>query len=366
MVSVIGYRWLDIDRLISTAAHTVVGPNPGAALAVLPRLAQSAAPVAGVEPATAQWLLTMALVVGAIPVHRFLWPRIDRRMFAERHQRTLGFERLLDDVAQFGSVAELVRLTGERVDALLQPESIVVYGRDGAVFAPLFARGQSSAATFEADSLLVRALERRGRPLSADAQELDAFDRAALETLGVVLIVPTRGRDGVAAFACLGCKRSGDIYTPEEIAQLTAVSNRCSEVLLRLAEAPAPKTETGEPAHVFRRDGEYWTIASAGKEIRLRDMRGLHYLAVLLREPGREFRANLVGITGGGLAREDRLRRAARRWGDSPTPTRVKRLELERSGRTRSGSAIGPSIARPRRRRHWRVRPPRGARVLAR
>ena len=31
-------------------------------------------------------------------------------------------------------------------------------------------------------------------------------------------------------------ERSGDIYTPEEIAQLGAVSRRCSEVLLRLAD----------------------------------------------------------------------------------------------------------------------------------
>jgi hypothetical protein len=50
------------------------------------------------------------------------------------------------------------------------------------------------------------------------------------------------------------------------------------------------------PAAVFRRDGEVWTIAWAGKEIRLRDLRGLHYLASLLREPGREFHASdLVG-----------------------------------------------------------------------
>ncbi len=301
LVSVIGYHWLDIDRLISAAAsYTIVGlALLGAALAGAPRLASAAAPIVGVDRAAAQWLLSMAFVAAAIPMHRWLSQRIDRRMFAERHRRTLGFESLLDEVGRIGSVGEMVRRTGERVDELLLPESIVVYGREGAAFAPLFVRGRDPPSSIESDSLLVRALERRGRPLSVDAAELDAFDRAALETLGASLIVPTRGRDGIAGIACLGRKRSGDIYTPEEIAQLTAVSNRCSEILLRLAERPAPP-EAGEPAPIFRREGEAWTIAAFGKEIRLRDMRGLHYLATLLREPGREFHSSdLIGAAAG-------------------------------------------------------------------
>jgi adenylate cyclase len=48
--------------------------------------------------------------------------------------------------------------------------------------------------------------------------------------------VPTRRGETVVAFTCLGPKRSGDIYTPEEIAYLTAVANRCSEVLVRLED----------------------------------------------------------------------------------------------------------------------------------
>ena len=39
---------------------------------------------------------------------------------------------------------------------------------------------------------------------------------------------------------------------------------------------------------ILRRQGEVWTVASAGKEVHLRDVRGLHYLATLLRAPGRE------------------------------------------------------------------------------
>ncbi len=40
---------------------------------------------------------------------------------------------------------------------------------------------------------------------------------------------------------------------------------------------------------VFRREGDYWTIAYEGATFRLKDARGLHYLLPLLEHPGKEF-----------------------------------------------------------------------------
>jgi hypothetical protein len=350
LISVIGYRWLDVDRVISAAtSYTILGlAILGSAFSVLPGLSQAAAPVVGVDRATMQWLLTMGLVLVAIPVHGYLWPRIDRRMFAERNRRMLGFARLLDEIGSFSSVQELLRLAGERVDALLEPESIAVYARVDGHFTPVLGRGGAkSDSCFATSSPLVRALEQRGRPLWADASELDPFDRAALETLGVELIVPIRGGEGIAGFACLGRKRSGDIYTPQEVAHLGAVANRCSDVLLRLT--PEPGVEPGR--QVFRRDGEFWTIACAGKEIRLRDMRGLHYLATLLREPGREFPAtDLAKFANGiplGRSLEDPALRVASGLGDAGERLdararaayreRLQEIETERTEAERHG-----------------------------
>jgi hypothetical protein len=42
------------------------------------------------------------------------------------------------------------------------------------------------------------------------------------------------------------------------------------------------------PGAVFRREGDYWTVAYAGQTAHLRDVKGLSYLACLLRRPGRE------------------------------------------------------------------------------
>ena len=43
---------------------------------------------------------------------------------------------------------------------------------------------------------------------------------------------------------------------------------------------------------VFRQEGEYWTIEYAGTLIRLRDSKGLRYLAQLLRHPQQPFAAS--------------------------------------------------------------------------
>lgn len=52
--------------------------------------------------------------------------------------------------------------------------------------------------------------------------------------------------------------------------------------------------------HIFRREGEYWTLKYQGTLRLLKDVKGLHYIALLLRHPGREFHVlDLVNIADG-------------------------------------------------------------------
>jgi len=48
----------------------------------------------------------------------------------------------------------------------------------------------------------------------------------------------------------------------------------------------------------FRREGEYWTVRYEGSVARLKDAKGLRYLAQLLGHPGREFHA--IDLEGAG------------------------------------------------------------------
>src|SRR5215470_434265 len=58
--------------------------------------------------------------------------------------------------------------------------------------------------------------------------------------------------------------------------------------LADLIEDAAPPAASG---NLFRREGEYWTVRYDGSVARLADAKGLHLLARLLADPGREFHA---------------------------------------------------------------------------
>jgi hypothetical protein len=51
------------------------------------------------------------------------------------------------------------------------------------------------------------------------------------------------------------------------------------------------------PEQLFRNDGEYWTLAFEGIIYRIKDIRGLHYLARLLQNPDKELHV-LTLVTG--------------------------------------------------------------------
>lgn len=66
---------------------------------------------------------------------------------------------------------------------------------------------------------------------------------------------------------------------------------------------------------LFRREGDYWTVAFGGQVVRMRDAKGLGYLARLLRSPHHEF--HVLDLLAGdapranATAREDALVAAA-------------------------------------------------------
>jgi class 3 adenylate cyclase len=64
---------------------------------------------------------------------------------------------------------------------------------------------------------------------------------------------------------------------------------RAFPVLRHGASPDAVRRSAVEQANLFRRDGEYWTVAYRGLVVTLRHSKGLRDLGRLLAEPGREF-----------------------------------------------------------------------------
>jgi hypothetical protein len=123
------------------------------------------------------------------------------------------------------------------------------------------------------------------------------------------LLLRERGAEGDVA-------RAVDLLAE---ARVTAASAGMQGLVAKIDALGAGKEGLATPKR-FRRDGDFWTIAYAGKEIRLRDLRGLHYLVALLREPGRELHAADLVRSGRGPSfapRLDAVLRVAHGTGDA-------------------------------------------------
>jgi class 3 adenylate cyclase len=246
-IAIVRFNLFDIDRLISaTAAYTALSVFLLAgALTVIPRLSQAASILAGVEPAFGQMILSFLLAALVVPGQRYLRPQIERLFFAERHALEQGVEHLLRELSACEGPQALLTLAGEQLDTLLRPEGCVIYGRAGEAYAPVFMRGRVVPPAVEARSLLIGVLQAKTTPIDVEywrqrtAREvLRPADFALLDSLGAAVLLPVgRRSDTLAAFICLGQKRSGDVYTSTDLALLAAVADKASGELLRFDEA---------------------------------------------------------------------------------------------------------------------------------
>jgi len=133
----------------------------------------------------------------------------------------------------------------------------------------------------------------------------------------------------------LGLKRLQsklEILKSEESQQSTVNSQQSKTEPLQLpsSKPQVPRLEfsalSTQHPNIFRQEGEYWTLSYEGATVRLRDAKGLHHIATLLREPGREF--HVVDL----LAETDR----------DPTTT-----GSQRPGEDASTFTLAPAAARP-------------------
>ena len=120
-------------------------------------------------------------------------------------------------------------------------------------------------------------------------------------------------------------------------------------------------TKRSGSVNVFRREGDYWTVIFDGHTVHVRDLKGMHYLARLLADPGREFHVlDLVAAETGSVAPSTAAGRPAcrdRHWATparcstreprTPTADASPRSTTTSSRRTPSGTASGPPRPTP-------------------
>ncbi len=168
------------------------------------------------------------------------------------------------------------------------------------------------AARFESKALVASAAHARGRVRLADGDATGA-EQSLSEAVRLWNEV---GAPYEAAIARLGLADAHHASGSEQRADL---ERQAARTILEEIEAAPTVSPAGDVAHHdaldeqpaatvddFRCEGDYWTVIFDGHTVRVRDLKGMHYLARLLADPGREYHVlDLVAAETGSVASLD-------------------------------------------------------------
>jgi tetratricopeptide (TPR) repeat protein len=147
------------------------------------------------------------------------------------------------------------------------------------------------ATTYESKALVASAALARARVQLAEGQTAEA--RTSFEQ--ATRLWSEIGAPYETALARLGLAEAQRSAGNEQLADLELRAARAtlarlgSESRVELEAAPRAEQQLEPSTADFRCEGDTWSLTFAGHNVRLRDLKGLRYLARLLAEPGHEF-----------------------------------------------------------------------------
>jgi tetratricopeptide (TPR) repeat protein len=135
------------------------------------------------------------------------------------------------------------------------------------------------ASRFQSKALVAGATLARGRLRLAEGDAAEA-ERCCSEAARMWHEIGAPYEAALARMVLADALRAGG---SEDHAVLELQAAR--SILDRIEVAASATIET----NIFRREGDYWSVVFEGRTLRVRDIKGMRYLAQLLAHPGREF-----------------------------------------------------------------------------
>lgn len=244
----------------------------------------------------------------------------DLRLLAYEIAQAFGERRHLPELIAFAvaTFRELLKAEGVAI-LLLDAENDELYFPYSAEEDPRVA-AQLSHIRFPANQGIAGKVLRTGRSLRVDHAAADRWffagvDQKTQRTTRSLVCAPLLSPQGAVGVVEAVNPRSAERFTDDDLALLDALAGTIAGAIENMRQRPVaavgedraghhcsePGDERGAAHdHVFRRQGDYWTIVYEGETVRLRHAKGLSYIAHLLRYPGRECHAiDLIGAVDG-------------------------------------------------------------------
>ncbi len=168
---------------------------------------------------------------------------------------------------------------------------------------------------FQSKALVAGAAHARGRVRLADGDGAGA-ERSLSDAVQLWNEV---GAPYEAALARLGLADAHHASGREQRADLERQAARAILEAIEAAPSVSPVADRADrdaldeqsatSVNVFRREGDYWTVSFDESTVHLRDLKGMHYLARLLADPGQEYHVlDLVAAETGSVSQGDSSR----------------------------------------------------------
>lgn len=246
VIAMLRYNMFDIDRLLTVATtYTLSSFVLLAGLFIaIPRAVSILSP--WVEANLSQPILALMLAAILLMSQKRGGRMLEARLFPERRVLENSARRLRADLGRCDKPSELLTLLGERLVDLLRLDCVVIYAHANRVYAPVFIKARIVNPAFSEDDPLIAHLETVGSLEGSSAGRRFPASRGAREALiamGVELILPLGDSEPMAAFACLGEKQSGDVFTATDRALLSSVADKVTDELRRFGRAALQQQE---------------------------------------------------------------------------------------------------------------------------
>jgi tetratricopeptide (TPR) repeat protein len=155
------------------------------------------------------------------------------------------------------------------------------------------------AARFQSKALAASAALARGRVRLAEG-DAAAAERSHAEAVRLWNEVGAPYEAAIARM-CLAEAHRASGSEHRAVLEIQAARTILDRIQTAPTVDPAPDDPPIDGVDILRREGDYWSVTFAGRMVRVRDLKGIRYLARLLADPSRECHVlDLVAAESGG------------------------------------------------------------------